>query len=1046
MSNEHPMPRQATAITRDQPLDRTEESEAARSLEQLENRLTIHDFMKMQELFMFPELYGNTGLTREEFVDKMSAVVRRGTKDEYGELFDKISLTRDDLIDWDKLTSFVLLELYERDERTKLSVTPRWKDLRLLPLIHKDAVQNMTFLKSLSSYLTVSRSGLIGIWGESLKLQRTLQITTEAAKPKDLWVTSLIALPNVNKVAVAFTSKEIYFAELNSKQGLSCQYKLQGLQGTVICMDYWCNPHDGNEAILTLGDVCGQVQAITFNTALISLFERPSSSPEDENVTMIIKWQELVSGSHKCCYILRHKLHGNEWVRQVAYSSSLDVFMSVTTSSTNSLVLAWREKLSRRLTKTTFHIAQGVNAFDFHSRLNLIATAGINRCVCLWNPYVTSKHAGVLEGHSESVIAVRFITERKLLISFAKDKVLRIWDIQHQLCIQRIAGSFPKRLDFQSMLYFDESHGHLFISFHNQLTLLEMEQDPGKNRVSSHRKAVTCILYSSVFKQVISSDAGSTVIFWLLDTGQKIKEFTGCHGNAEISTMALDGSETRLFTGSTDGTVKIWDFNGHCHHKLNAGRNRTVEISQILVLTRTVLVLGWDRMITVFRLDSLTQFSVQPSEWKGGVQHRDDILCAAFLPPQTLVTGSSGGEIVVWNNSTECARTKLQLKPGSSQISNSGAPIQRKGTSTSSLSSRRCTLSVADHTNPDTENGNAVTRLFFLEARKNVSVTGGANLVSCGAAGYVRFWNTHRSKLLAEFEAHSGMEFIIMTMDQRNQYLITGDPAGWVKIWNVEEYCLMLSDDATTQLPPLIRMFQPHDNGITDLETCLQNNGLFILSSSTDCSVVLSDISGVPFGVFGQEEHWRIGNYIPPSFGKSENKHQMEENNVKTSSGPFVKEVTLSNPVERAIPVAEDKEDLADVVNIWDNTILGKKYKEKTNKKGRKYVLFDKATGIKPTVVFRSLNIEALTETPEMSKLNFLLAPDKYFGEKSAERSSEDIKPPTLSATLKGAFNEKNLFPKEILDREKKSRQLLEEIGNKDLIKIESKPGKLKGK
>ncbi|KAJ6644756.1 hypothetical protein lerEdw1_013583, partial [Lerista edwardsae] len=328
-----------------------------------------------------PELNVNVGLTREEFVEKMSAVIRKGTKDEYGELFDKIDLTRDDLIDWDKLTSFVLLELYERDERTKLSVVPRWKDLRHLPLIHKDAVQNITFLKSLSSYLTVSRSGLIGIWGESLKLQRTLQITTEAAKPKDLWVTSLIALPNVNKVAVAFTSKEIYFAELNSKQGFSCQYKLQGLQGTVICMDYWFNSHDGNEAILTLGDVCGQVQAIAFNTALISLFERPSSSPEDENVTMIIKWQELVSGYHKCCYTLRHKLHGKEWVRQVqfhpfpisvAYSSSLDVFMSVTTSSVNSLVLAWREKLSHRLTTTTFHVTQGVNAFDFHSRLNLI--------------------------------------------------------------------------------------------------------------------------------------------------------------------------------------------------------------------------------------------------------------------------------------------------------------------------------------------------------------------------------------------------------------------------------------------------------------------------------------------------------------------------------------------------------------------------------------------------------------------------------------------------------------------------------------------------
>lgn len=52
MSHKHPVPQKATAMTRDQLLDRTEDLGTARSLEPLENRLTIHDFMKMQELFM----------------------------------------------------------------------------------------------------------------------------------------------------------------------------------------------------------------------------------------------------------------------------------------------------------------------------------------------------------------------------------------------------------------------------------------------------------------------------------------------------------------------------------------------------------------------------------------------------------------------------------------------------------------------------------------------------------------------------------------------------------------------------------------------------------------------------------------------------------------------------------------------------------------------------------------------------------------------------------------------------------------------------------
>ena len=45
------------------------------------------------------------------------------------------------------------------------------------------------------------------------------------------------------------------------------------------------------------------------------------------------------------------------------------------------------------------------------------------------------------------------------------------------------------------------------------------------------------------------------------------------------------------------------------------------------------------RMLTVFHLHSFSRSIVEPSEWKGGVQHRGDVLCAAFQPPQTLVTG-----------------------------------------------------------------------------------------------------------------------------------------------------------------------------------------------------------------------------------------------------------------------------------------------------------------------------------------------------------------------------------------------------------------------
>ena len=40
--------------------------------------------------------------------------------------------------------------------------------------------------------------------------------------------------------------------------------------------------------------------------------------------------------------------------------------------------------------------------------------------------------------------AVKFMSSRSQLISFSADKILRIWNVPLQICIQRVANVFPK--------------------------------------------------------------------------------------------------------------------------------------------------------------------------------------------------------------------------------------------------------------------------------------------------------------------------------------------------------------------------------------------------------------------------------------------------------------------------------------------------------------------------------------------------------------------------------------------------------------------------
>lgn len=83
-----------------------------------------------------------------------------------------------------------------------------------------------------------------------------------------------------------------------------------------------------------------------------------------------------------------------------------------------------------------------------------MASCIVNQCAVVhWSthPSVTRVWLQVLRGHMSSVLQVTFIRSRAQLASFSKDKVLRIWDVQLQLCIQRVAGVFPKNADSRTI-------------------------------------------------------------------------------------------------------------------------------------------------------------------------------------------------------------------------------------------------------------------------------------------------------------------------------------------------------------------------------------------------------------------------------------------------------------------------------------------------------------------------------------------------------------------------------------------------------------------
>ncbi|XP_059162775.1 WD repeat-containing protein 49-like isoform X2 [Physella acuta] len=915
------------------------------------------------------------------------------------------------------------------------------------------------------------------MWGADLKPQRSLKTGTDACRSRDIWVTHFVPLQNVNKIALAFTSKEIAIYDLSSKLEFSCQFKVQGLNYTPLCLDYWYSPNNVNDATLVWGDVGGFVNILFFNSVSIALFERPPAPPgEKQEPCLNIQLKDIASGKYKNATFAKYEAHNEnnkgEWVRGVQYSHYLECFISCATTTSNAMVIGWmvkhtsispnvkavkggQQQKKEIQKKSEFNISQGINAFSYSETLNLIATAGVNNHVCLWNPYVTSKPNGVLRGHMACVTQVQFMTVRNQLISFSKDKVLRIWDVQLQVCIQRLAGMFPKGPEVTSVLLFDDSkdrngqeRNRLFTTFGQQITVMEMKVEV-KDRVCSHEKPVVAAIYNSLYNQVVSLCQGGTIIMWLADTGQKVKQFNNAHGNSEVTCLTQDQTETRLYTGSTDGTVKVWDFNGHCYHMLECAGGQPADVSQVLVLKRSLVAVGWAKTLAIFRNSAFKEFHVQPADWKGGQEHAEDILCCAFSGPTTLATGSYDGEVIIWNTNSEhasrhCAqRSRRGLKSRGRTFvksplleentlmerSISNLPELRKKSTfgpadrlkpPSSLGRRSVTrLSISPGgTEEHNEFGWAVVRLIFLENRQGHSASGAANLVSCGGNGWVRFWNSAKAFLVAEFVAHQNVGGIIMATDAKNRYIATADVDGFVKVWEIQEYALGHVTETVTEPPPMKSLFQPHQDQINTLEMFERNERLLIISASSDCSVALWDIYGNRIGIFGQEEHWKIEPYHP----KQETDEK--EKNEKNGEEKHVQVVESNLDPDWVPDAAAITEPAKYRVNTWGTTVLGKDYQELRKQKRERrqpgtipdlpYLHWEK-TGAAPSGPYSAL------DTKELNPIQVIVKPDpeKYFIQRT-DNSSKKL--PLLADTLITAFDEKSLFPSYILEYERRMK------------------------
>ncbi|KAL6087494.1 hypothetical protein STEG23_006500, partial [Scotinomys teguina] len=343
-------------------------------------------------------------------------------------------------------------------------------------------------------------------------------------------------------------------------------------------------------------------------------------------------------------------LHPN-WCQQVKFIPQLNVVVSCSAIEKNSLVLIIlpvKEHEKPRL--SSLNLRKGILCFDYCPDRNFLATGGYDPHIRLWNPLVSKKPVWLMKGHQTSVTHLLVNSKNtSILISISRDKNIRVWDLQEYVCLQSFCGKLFALGNCPITSAYFHRDSSLICSTYNIGILrgyLESQGPMKTGKVTTHSTALCAVLYSQIFKQVVSGCLRGTVSVWDITTGKKRMEFSvSSTQQIELTAMSLDESERCLLTGLRDGKMQMWNYNtGEC--LINFPTQDQVEISGIVHISKSYYMSGWSKRITNFTFQKTT-LVISCYQWQ--TYHTEDILSMAKYQNQFLGTSSYNGDIIFWN-------------------------------------------------------------------------------------------------------------------------------------------------------------------------------------------------------------------------------------------------------------------------------------------------------------------------------------------------------------------------------------------------------------
>jgi WD40 repeat protein len=245
-----------------------------------------------------------------------------------------------------------------------------------------------------------------------------------------------------------------------------------------------------------------------------------------------------------------------DWVTQIQHDEETRTVLS--SSMDGNLVVFDSELRAVRYIYEGHRL--GIKGFCLCSSLGYVASYGLEREIHLWL-LRTGTRVGSLPGLPGSVVHCTVNEELQQLMTLTVDAQVRLWDLKAQRLLQTLNEEGYERPEDRKVgtMCFDATRQRL-LTFYNRPVAWNLKctsQD-----TLGHTAPVTAVLYNPLFHSIVSCDEEGTVVVWDSRTSKPANRFVRTHGEGlPITAATFDVSKRKLLTASSDGAVRMWNFN-----------------------------------------------------------------------------------------------------------------------------------------------------------------------------------------------------------------------------------------------------------------------------------------------------------------------------------------------------------------------------------------------------------------------------------------------------------------------------------------------------